>query len=326
MFDHELIEIYPFEDIPLNRDLCLMDEKWMHAYYENDLLSMLSGKEYEPAGYISYAAARTIHSESIELSWYPNITDRFHEMRVTLPRTQFITCTECRDYDEKPRIFVRGDWLTNLHLREHSVFALIDAIGVKAKLERGHITRSKLIKLRKALDDIAAHNPSVAVISFADSLLLKSNWTVGQWDAEVTYTYDPEKIIRLLPEIRDAYRNTIEMEIYAVIAQGINEYYDDKLLHISGNHVSLNSLGLPFAQIMAIDNAARKAIHDGLHEPSEIYMDQDFFYSLRFNYQFDKSRRPKHTYVSPMASGSNYYHYESVQTLLGNFKYPEPPL
>ena len=86
-----------------------------------------------------------------------NITDRFHEMRVTLPRTQFITCTECRDYDEKPRIFVRGDWLTNLHLREHSVFALIDAIGVKAKLERGHITRSKLIKLRKALDDIAAH-------------------------------------------------------------------------------------------------------------------------------------------------------------------------
>ena len=54
-------------------------------------------------------------------------------------------------------------------------------------------------------------------------------------------TYDPEKIIRLLPEIRDAYRNTIEMEIYAVIAQGINEYYDDKLLHISGNHVSLNS-------------------------------------------------------------------------------------
>ena len=135
--------------------------------------------------------------------------------------------------------------------------------------------------------------------------------------------YDPEKIIRLLPEIQTVYRDALEMEAYALIAQGINEYYEDDLLHISGNHISLNSLGLPFAQIMAIDNAARNAIRRGLHEPAEVYMDQDFFHSLRFNYQFATSSRPKHTYVSPMANGPSYYHFESRQTLLDNIQNPK---
>ena len=322
MFDHDQIDVHQFEDIPLDCDLYLMDEKWMQAY-EKDLLNMFSGVEYEPAGYIARASAHSINSEAITLSWYPNIYDRFHRMGVTLPRDQFVTCIECRNYDEKPHIFVRSDWLTNLYLREHSVFALVDVIGVKAKLERGGIPRSKLIKLRDMLDGIAAHNPAIAVISFADSLLLKSNWTVGQWDSETTYTYDPEKIIRLLPEIQTVYRDALEMEAYAVIAQGINEYYEDALLHISGNHISLNSLGLPFAQTMAIDNAARKAIRRGLHEPAEVYMDQDFFHSLRFNYQFATSSRPKHTYVSPMANGPSYYHFESGQTLLDNIQNPK---
>ena len=322
MFDHDQIHVHPFEDIPLERDLCLMDEKWMQAY-EKDLLNMFSGVEHEPAGYIAPATAHAINSEAITLSWYPNIHDRFHRMGVTLPRAQFVTCIECWDYDEKPHVFVRGHWLSNLYLREHSVFALIDVIGVRAKLERGGIPRSKLIKLRETLDDVAAHDPTIAIISFADSLLLKSNWTVGQWDSETTYTYDPEKLIRFLPEIQTVYRNALEMEIYAVIAQGINEFYEDDLLHISGNHVSLNSLGLPFAQIMAIDNAAREAIRRGLHEAAEVYMDQDFFYSLRFNYQFSTSPRPKHTYVSPISNGPSYYHCESGQTLLDNLQHPE---
>ncbi|MDQ6702275.1 MAG: hypothetical protein M3Z96_03770 [Pseudomonadota bacterium] len=94
MFDHDLIEKHAFESVPLGRDLYLMDEKWMQAY-EKALLALVRGGEYDPVGYISYAAARAINAEAIELSWYPNIHDRFHEVRVILPRSQFVTCTEC---------------------------------------------------------------------------------------------------------------------------------------------------------------------------------------------------------------------------------------
>ncbi|MDQ6702276.1 MAG: hypothetical protein M3Z96_03775 [Pseudomonadota bacterium] len=156
-------------------------------------------------------------------------------------------------------------------------------------------------------------------------MLLKSNWFVGQWDSEISYTYEPEAIIRLLPQINAAYHDILGMAVYAVIAQGSNEYYDDGLLHISTarNHISLNSLGLPFAQLMAIERAVRKAIRDGVHAPADVYMDENFFRSLRFEHNFDISGRPKHAYAAPMASGLSYYFLESRRTLLDNLQSPE---
>ncbi len=219
MFDHDLIEKHSFENIPLDRDLYLMDEKWM-LEYEGSLLTLFNGGERDEVGYISFAAAREIRPEAIELSWYPNVFDRFHEVRVILPRSQFVVCTECWQWDEKPRIFVRSGWLTNLHLRVYSAFMLIDAIGVKAALSNGTLTRPKLVALRDKIDEISARYPDVAFVSFADSLLLKSNWVVGHRGSEITYTYEPETIVRLLPEINAAYRDILGMDIYTVITQG----------------------------------------------------------------------------------------------------------
>ena len=110
MFDHDLIEKHPFERVPLDRDLYLMDEKWMPAY-EEVLITLFRSGEHGHVGYVSAAAARETTPEAIELSWYPNIFDRFHEVRVILPRSQFVACAECWQYDEKPRIFVRSEWL-----------------------------------------------------------------------------------------------------------------------------------------------------------------------------------------------------------------------
>src|ERR1022692_1101501 len=61
MFEHEHFDKYAFKDIPLNRDIYLMDEKWMHDY-EASLLSVFAGNgaEYKPVGYISYACARKV--------------------------------------------------------------------------------------------------------------------------------------------------------------------------------------------------------------------------------------------------------------------------
>jgi hypothetical protein len=221
-------------------------------------------------GYYSPAAVRVIGTDSIELSWYPNTFDRFHQIRIEFPRSVFITCVGSWEYDYDPVIFVHGDWLTNLHLRSHSVFALVDAINVKKALASGLLERSKLIELRDRIDEIAAGNPCVAFMSFADSLLLKSNYSVGQYDSDIKYTYDPERILRLLPEIQAAYASVLGLEIYAVVTQGSNEYYDDALLHISSsnNHISFNSLGLPFAQTQAIEHSARTAIKLRVHRPA----------------------------------------------------------
>jgi hypothetical protein len=97
------------------------------------------------------------------------------------------------------------------------------------------------------------------------------------------------------------------------------------LLHESAtrNHISLNSLGLPFAQLLAIESAARKAIRDGTHAPADIYMDENFFRSLRLAHGFDKRHRVKHAYVAPMAKGEGFYFLERIQTLLDGLQPPE---
>jgi hypothetical protein len=310
MFGHPKIQTYAFEDITLDRDVYLMDEKWM-VKFERALIKSVEerGPTAYKVGYYSYASFRAIGDESAELIWYPNTHDRFHQVRITLPRSAFVTCVGAWEYDYKPLIFVKGDWLTHLHLRSNSVFALVDAIDVKRALAKGTVTRPKLAALRDQIDRIAAANPDVGFVSFADSLLLKSNFTVGQFDQPIKYTYEPEKILRLLPAIREAYQTLLGLDIYAVVTQGHNEYYDDGLLHISasGNHMSLNSLGLPFAQTQAIEQAARAAIRGGIHEPADFYLDESFYHSLRFKYSFEKNEEPKFLYKAPMTTGNSYY-------------------
>ena len=174
MFEHEKFDKYAFENVPLNRDIYLMDEKWM-SKYEASLLEVFAGNgaDYEPVGYISYACARKIVPEGIELSWHPNINDRFHEVAIWLPKNAYVTCVGSWQCDEKPHVFVKGDWLNHLHLRSYTIFALIDAVGVKAAIRSNVLTRNRLVRLRDRIDDMARRYSDVWFISFADSLLLK---------------------------------------------------------------------------------------------------------------------------------------------------------
>jgi hypothetical protein len=67
MFDHDDIEKYEIHEVPLNRDLFLMDDKWI-VPYEHSLLTLLNGGEYEQVGYIAYAAVRTAGPQGLEIS------------------------------------------------------------------------------------------------------------------------------------------------------------------------------------------------------------------------------------------------------------------
>ena len=321
MFDHEDIEVLSMEAIPLDRDIYLMGKEWMVAY-SDAMLEGIAGGDWDNVGYISYACARGVGPDSVDLSWYPNIFDRFHEVRVTLPRRHFVTCTKMWNYDEKPRIFVTDEWLENLHLRPFSAFALVDAIGVKHQLANGTITREKLSDLREQIDAIAAKHTDVSFVSFADSLLLKTNWTVGQWDHQTSYTYDPEKIVSILPELASAYMVTLGLAIYAVVTQGQNEFYGDELTHTSptGNHISLNSLGLPFAQLQAIEATSKRAAKVRDHDYAELYMDNSFFRSLKLDFGFDKDAVPRFPYLAPMASSPCEYVLGTFDMVLNNLE------
>ena len=134
-FSHTDFEHFDFEQVPLDRDVFLMDESWM-AEWEAAYLDLFEGKPFRNIGYISYAAVRKASADALEVSWYPNIMDRFHEVSVLLPRAAFVACIDLCDYDEKPHIFVKSHWLTGLHLRPYSAFALIDAISVTNALRQ----------------------------------------------------------------------------------------------------------------------------------------------------------------------------------------------
>lgn len=325
-FSHPQFQVFPIENVPLDRDVFLMDEKWLRTW-ELSYLKFFNGENFENVGYISYAAVRMARPDCLELSWYPNIFDRFHEVSVLLPKSAFIACVDVHDYDEKPHIFVKSEWLTGLHLRPYSAFALIDAIGVKSALMAGKLPGDHLVQLRSRIDEIADATPGVAFVSFADSLLLKANWYVGQHDSGINYSYDPERIVQLIPSIAAAYNDVLGMKIYAVLAQGINEYGDTALIHRSalGGHLSLNSLGLPFAQLLAIDEAVRQAIREGRHGPFELYVDELFFHSIRFRYGFDKHAQPSASYQPPMASTRGRYYCTSSTIVIDNLS-TEPSL
>jgi hypothetical protein len=325
MFDHQNFDVYRFDEVPLDRDTYLMDELYLDEY-ENHMLRVFEGSREHPVGYISYAAVRAIADTALEISWYPNIYDRFHEVTVTLPRSEFVTCVGSSRWDEKPRIFVKRGWLDALHLKNYSVFGFIDAIGVKKAFQRRAITRDHLVALRDSIDELGKSYPQVSFISFADSVLVKSNWSVGHVESTVQYTYQPEVFFAVLKELQDIFQKTLGLSVYAVLTQGQNEYYDDALLHISGtqNHVCLNSLGVPFAQLLAIDAAARENIRHSRHPHADVYMDERFFRSVRFKFGFTSGERAerKYSYCDKMSDAPGFYYPARLQEILTNLDSP----
>ena len=321
MFTHELFVNYEFSEIPLGRDIYLVDVAYTDEYHES-MLRFFDGADYEHVGYMSPVACRKINDNSLELSWYPNTNERFHEVAISLPKTEIVRTVGCWQYDEKPRIFVNSGWLETLHLRSYSVFAMVDAIGVKVALEKGDITREKLIELRVAIDELSNKYLDISFVSIADSLLIKSNWSVDHFSSGVKYNYNPEAFLHIVNELNSVYQSVLGLGTYCVITQGSNEYYNDPLLHQSEskNHISLNSLGIPFAQLMTIEDTARVAIRSKMHEPAELYLDKQYYNSLKFNHTYDKKSDLSNAYQTSMMGTPSEYYCCSIKNILSNIK------
>lgn len=323
MFDHKDIDKYLISEIPLDRDIMLMSDVYMEEF-ESALVRMLEGEDCSPyeVGYVSNVAARRINANSVELSWYANVHTRFHEVSIVLPNDKIRVCVGCSRYDVKPYVFVDQTYVEQLYTREYVLFGLVDAIGIKNALRDGALSKEQLLKIRNEIDELASKHDDVSFISFADSLLLKGNWAPGYFVKNIECNYSPESFIEIIKELESIYQATLGVKIYAILSQGNNEYYDEPSLHISEtrNHVCLNSLGIPFAELLAIDEAARRALKEGIHPPAQIYMDEQFYHSLRFSYEYDKNNRPHNAYKAVMRPGESHYFYTSAEEILGNLR------
>jgi hypothetical protein len=92
-----------------------MEEKWI-ADYEREWIRVFDGEaSADPytVGFVTRVAARSIGEGWMELSWYVNINDRFHEVPLFLPEDQIVACVDIQAYDEKPHIFVRPGRIRN---------------------------------------------------------------------------------------------------------------------------------------------------------------------------------------------------------------------
>ncbi len=195
-------------------------------------------------------------------------------------------------------------------------------LGVKEAIRNDQLSREKLISLRDRIDELTVSYPDISFISFADSLVLKSHWTVGHFESDVEYTYRPELFFMVFQKLQDIYRETLSLEIYAIFTQGSNEFYDDVLLHISESkrHICLNSLGTPFADLQSIDSSVRKSLKENIHKPTELYLDEDFYNSLKFDFNFDKKVSGKYKYTAMMKNADSFYYLADCQTIINNLK------
>ena len=126
--------------------------------------------------------------------------------------------------------------------------------------------------------------------------------------------------MKIIKDIQAIYQDVLGLNVYAVLTQGSNEYYEEPLLHISKtkNHICLNSLGVPFAELMAIESSAKSALKSGVHPPAEVYMDEQYYHSLNFKIGFEKNTKPKNTYKAIMKTEEPNYFYSPCDELLNN--------
>jgi len=312
MFESKFVDHYTFDEVPLNRDLHMMSDRWIEKY-DRYLDRVFSRQKTTHPGYIAGVSANGVRSDLLDLTWFPNYFTRFHRVEVTLPRSQFVRCVGSWQWDEDPHLFVKESWLEDLYIRPHCVFGFIDAIGIKQALASEKVDRSKLMRLRAKLDDVCGSYPNTQFISFADTLMFKRTYTVGHFRSKVRYTYEPEDIVVLFSEVNELYRSVLGLETYAIVTEGNNEFYIDRPIHRSefGNHLSLNSFGAPFAQLLKIEHAVANRLHLGEHPPMQIYMDEDFFLSLHIAFEHSEWRQkqcPRATYRDPLTQRERLYY------------------
>jgi hypothetical protein len=202
--------------------------------------------------------------------------------------------------DGNKYIVLRKQRYDSLWRRNSVTFGLIDLIGTKKKVEKAPLLLMKeMAKIQNILDRFASKNPEIAILSFADSLIIKTTWSYHK-----ERTYNPELFLKTISQLMNLLKAKINSDSYAIITQGQNFIEAKKILHIKGNHIGMLSIGYPFAALFEIDK--RVKVLDS-KEKRSMYMEDVFYYSLTEELPFlDISTKKEHAFASPLIGSSSF--------------------
>lgn len=282
------VQFYTFDEVPLARDLFVigasqidvLKSKW--DWY----LSQPDGPSPgHPNSFLKHrwCAIETRDADSCEINLEISIRTRWHGAIRTLPRTKFVGCVKFWNYEKRPYLIVDQDWFDDIEQTRFSLYGLVDVVGMRALLSRqGKVEQDQLQSLKREMDSLAAKHREFAFVTFADNVLVKTNWSARPdvYDA----SYNPEKFLHVLADVRKALRSVLGLDSYAVVTQGGDSFASESPLYVSPeqNHVFFGSLGTPFVELFDIDKAARLAIRSKSHAPCNLYLAHSFLLTLKF--------------------------------------------
>lgn len=279
--------VLDFDDIPIETDLFLISEA-QAGLCSREWGRYLSGhadpqKHPHHSLRTRFCAVRSSSRESLELSLEVNIIDRWHGAMRVLPRSDFKGCVQWWNFQKQPYLVVSRRWMRELGEPRFSIYALVDVIGTKKRCAtQGGIDTEALGRFRASIDAIARSKRSFAFLSFADNVLVRSDWNAAKRGAQSTY--EPEAMLAVVSAIRAAIKSELHSESYAILSQGTNWAADDagKRGHRQPNHAVFGSLGAPFEELFHIDLAVKSSMRSKRHEASDYYLARSFAQSLRY--------------------------------------------
>jgi len=185
--------------------------------------------------------------------------------------------------------------------KKHSVsFAYIDLIGTKAIFKRSLDELIELFKkLQAKIDTFANTHPEIAILSFADSLIVKTTWCY-----HTKKKYNPETFLQNILQLRTILSQEIGVKPYIILAQGQNFIETKEIYHTNAklNHFGMLSLGPPFASLFGIDNIV-KWLRDS--DKKSLYIEKMFYDSLEDRSFLNTTTMKKHPFVCPFLKTTN---------------------
>ncbi len=290
MEESELLDrakTYSFDQLPTDRDCFVIPEaeykvlvaEWCRYYDEPD--GQVVAHPNERLSY-RWCALKKVGGASYDVNVCITRSHRFHGVLRRLAHKDFVACLYFREYSKRPYIVVSDDWISQIEKNHSSIFAMIDTIGMREFLaNEGKVSKERYFLLSEKVDQIADSNKDCVFLSFADSVLIKTNWEAA--DEKYIETYQPERFIGIVNLIQFAILEALSLKSYAVVSQGVNYIESSDLVRPSGvvNHFSIPSISGPFAEIFAIDDTVRKNIKNGTHNPKSLYLSEALVLSLK---------------------------------------------
>ena len=280
---YDLPQLQLKKDYFLNSDLKSkeIEIEWLKYINHEDYKHPNSISEYFPFDILR------ISNDELFIRILMQRNDRWHTIKISLPISIFRVAYLAHTSETRAQIVVKEEWFKKLKEYSYSVYCIIDFIDMKKILSKlGSISAEQLNRIKYIVDVFATANPDYIFMSFADNILIKTNWKMDYKGN--TTIYNPEKLLRLIQKLRREIKLELGIDSYSIVSQGAN-YVDENFVNLEPivkNHFFLPSLSTSFIEIFEIDNDIRNKIKSQELKRSEVYLENSFYQSTNRKFDF----------------------------------------